>query len=832
MKHFFKYKRKAILISLCAFFIPLCAQESPISVEWKMGKNGAAENMYSSSFIITNTSNKTLNSDWDFYFNNYANKIILLGKEPKAAFVDFAPNYYKISPTKHYKPLLPGDTIRIDFLTAKTFLNISYKPDGGHVVMKNGEILPVKLKIAQLTDPQQWERVTGKFATYPDGKYVYNKNNIINNKTRQSTGSIYNIIPAPKSITPNKGITNISNEIKINYQPSLAIAKEYLKEKLSNNGITESPQAKVQIDLSLGKHKNSNTEYYEIIIGGNKVSITANTQEGILNGIKTLLSVIEKETLPIKLPNVKITDYPDLNYRGMMLDIARNFTRFADLKRYIDMLATYKVNKFHFHFSDDEAWRLEIPGLPELTTVGSRKGFTLDDKEFLKQTYCGTGNPNDTTNSANGYITRNQFIELLKYAQQRGVDIIPELECPGHARAAIKSMRNRYSKYINTDPAKANEYKMWDDNDASDYTAPQGYTDNILNYAQEGTYNFIEKIVDEILKMYDEAGVKITTFHLGGDEVPPGSWEKSPLVHDLLKKKNLKNVHEGTEYFLDRVSKMLADRNVPAGGWQEVALNHTPEYNAKVAPRFNVINSWATMGREDTIPYQIANSGYKVVLSNVTNFYFDMVYSRHQDEQGLNWGGAVDEFTAWNALPYKIYSSARINNQDNNLDYINGGAGKTKLLKKQNIVGVQAQLWAETIRNFDMVCSYTIPRIFGLAERGWNASPTWSNDLSNKSLYEKEMAQFNLKIGKFELPRIKKANLNFHIGQPGIIIKNGMLQANSQYPDVEIRYTIDGSEPTQNSTLWVAPIPCKAKTVKARAYYLGKQSVTTTFNNM
>ncbi|MDD2961910.1 MAG: family 20 glycosylhydrolase [Muribaculaceae bacterium] len=824
------------------------AQQLPVEVTWTMGRNEAAKNMYSSSFTIKNISNAPLDANWDFYYNNFPRKMKIITENPQITISQFRPGYNKISPTDSYKALAPGESITVEFLTLYSFRNLSYSPDGGHFVYRDRKEnpLPVDIRKPLMTDTLQWSIPGAPLPAYPNGKFCYERNSIINPSGAKIEGSIYNIIPTPKNIEIKKGVTSVSSKVKIE-AAGLDLSKAYLVEKLAANDIKESAKAKTTITLSQLKEKQANAEYYKITVDRNKIEISGATEVAVLNGIKTLIAVIERGDgkLPMSIPNAVITDYPDLSHRGMMLDVSRNFTNYESLRRYIDMLAAFKVNIFQFHFSDDEAWRLEIPGIPELTEVASKKGLAFDEKDFLYQTYAGNGNPNDLTTTANGYVSIKQFVELLKYAQQRGVAIIPEVEAPGHARAAIFAMKARERKYRNTDPYKAGEFKLWDDADTAKYTSSQGYHDNSFNFAQEGTYRFLGKVFDGIIEMYKEAGVKLPAIHIGGDEVPDGAWSGSPMINSFMAKHNMKTTHEGGEYFLDRATKMLEERGVKAGGWQEVAVHHSKEFNAKVAPRFAMVNVWSTMGSNDSIPYHVANSGYPVVISNVNNFYFDMVYSRHENEFGLNWGGKVDEFDSWNALPYNMYRSARRNNHDKLVDLSNADKGKPTLKNRANIIGVQGQLWSETIRNFDMVSSYTFPRIVGLAERGWNATPEWSEDYTDMTRYNAASVQYNLKLGK-ELQRFKKAKLDFHLGQPGIMVKDGMIYINTQLPGQVVRYTTDGSEPTEKSEQWTEPVKYdkgiqtpnensprnpsasnQVKLIKAKVFYLGKESLTT-----
>ena len=669
------------------------------------------------------------------------------------------------------------------------------------------------------------------FLNYPDGNYVYALNESVNPAVLSLSGSMYQLIfPAPKSVEIKEGTTVLPEEVDIvATDASLAIASDYLTEKLGNAGIKASKNAKFKINICKIADATHNNEYYELTVDGSSISIKGNSPIGALNGVKTLVAVIEQNgaCAGIKLENACVKDFPDLQYRGMMLDISRNFTEYENVKKLIDYLASYKLNAFHFHITDDEAWRIEIPGLPELTEVGSCRNKTYDanNEHFMEMLYSGQ---DLSVELKDQYITRAQFIDLLRYAAAKGVEVIPEIDTPGHSRAAIISMKARYEKYAATDRAEAERYKIWDDEDTSTYKSAQGYTDDVINIAMPGVYNFMEKVFDEILAMYNEAGIKLRVFHFGGDEVAHGALEGSPIVKQFMTEKGMKSVKEVSEYYVDRMSEYVSRHGVLAGGWQEAALKHSDDFNRRIAPRYGIVNAWSTNGRSDTVPYALANSGYPVVLSNVRNFYLDMVYTPHQDENGLRWGGWCNEFTSWSALPFNSYRSARENGKGDTINLKTIADGKPILADRSAIKGVQAQLWAETIRNFDMVESYVFPKILGLVERGWNASPEWGEGSTDVALYDACRAVYNLRIGLKELPRLVRKGVNVHINQPGIIVENGMLKANTCYPGMTVRYTLDGSEPTADSPEWTAPVDAgDAKLIKARAYYLGHESVAT-----
>ena len=197
---------------------------------------------------------------------------------------------------------------------------------------------------------------------------------------------------------------------------------------------------------------------------------------------------------------------------------------------------------------------------------------------------------------------------------------------------------------------------------------------------------------------------------------------------------------------------MLSEKGVKTSGWQEVALKHSPEMNSRIAPRFNGVYCWNTIGSNSIIPYTVANDGYDVILCNVNNFYLDLAYNTHKDEPGLIWGGYVDEFASFDMLPYNVYGSARKNmaGEKNNLK--TAGKGKVQLAgdARSRIKGIQAQLFSETIGGFDMIQYYIFPKIFGLVERGWNSFPEWTPTPGNdkQALYEHARAIYNAKIAQ------------------------------------------------------------------------------------
>lgn len=813
-----KQSTKALLLAAIMSIIAFGAiAQSPISVRWDMGKNDAKPGFYSSKFVIKNVSGNSLESNWMFFFNQFSRRLELDPTCP-VDIAEISTTYYQVKPNERYSTLAAGDSLVIDMMMKGKFVNLWYAPAGGHLVLNGDTKHPIAVKIerSELNQPGQWSATD----EYPDGNKVYAFNELVNKGVASTMP--FDILPTPKQVLLDDkgGEVRIPNLVSFKAPPFMLARKQdfgRVKNFLSNNlqyqGIHIMEDCPFVIEARVDRSMSENNEYYEMEVTDSCIVINGTTDIAVLNGAKTIVAALshsKRNTLPL----CKIVDEPDLSYRGFMVDIARNFYGLDQIKCLIDLLALYKINTIQFHFADDEAWRVEIPGLPELTQVASRRGCTLDELKdgYLAQIFDGNGNPNDLSQSANGYLTREQFIELLKYANARGIKIIPEIDTPGHSRAAIVAMKYRYNHLAESNLKKAQEYMLWDPDDKGGYKSVQAYGNNVLNPAIEGTYRFLEKVVRELGRMYHSAGLKLDIVHLGGDEVASGCWDNSPAVKALMAKEKMKDTHVVMEHYIDRISDMLIRKGIKIEGWQEVALNHSDEFNKRVAPRFAGVNAWSTIGSRIEVPYKVANAGYPTILSNVDNFYMDMGYSWHQYEQGLHWGGAVNEFDSWRAQPWNLYGDK--------------AEGKTKLVKRENIIGVQAQLWGETLRRYSEVEMLVVPKIFGLVERGWNATPAWTGD---DNAMAQARAQYNANIGTWELPMLSKRGYNFHIAQPGIIIKDGNLLANAQYPQAQVRYTFDGSEPTLASPLWSAPVkvPANCKLVKAKAFYLGKQSVTT-----
>ena len=801
-------------------------QKAPVALTWEMGANGIEPGYYENTFVLKNISDEPLPKDWAIYYSQLPRGV----KQEAAPAVRVEVvngNFFKMSPTENFTPLAPGDSVRITFRCTYKLDRNSHAPEGTYWVAtidgKEGKPFPVEMKALPLLSP---ESLPG----YPDAAKIYEANLHLADAPALKQSDI---LPSVKKAVSAYGRVTLDGRVGMKFPKEFSGEAKLLKEKLSDYGLEVADSARVTIVLeSLADKKEAiNDEYYTISIGDGWLKISAATPHGIFNGTQTLLSMLKGKQAPYVLDGVRIQDYPDLPYRGQMIDIARDYTTPENMKKLIDVLASYKMNALHFHFCDDEGWRLEIPGLEELTTVGSRRGHTTDESQCLYPCYDGGYNP-DAKTPGNGYYTREEFIDLLKYAAERHVRVIPEIESPGHARAAIVSMKARYDKYIATDPEKATEYLLSEPEDTSHYESVQYYTDNVINVALPSTYRFMEKVIQEINAMYKDAGVPLTTLHLGGDEVPHGVWMGSPKCQELMKEKGMTKAHDLSEYFITQMAGIMQKNGLKISGWQEVALGHTEEAHRQLRQQTEGVYCWNTVPGSDEVVYQTANNGYPVILCNVGNFYMDMAYNGHPDERGLDWGGYVDESVSFSMLPYSIYRSLRVDKAGNPINLDEAEKGKTALTEigKRNIIGVQGQLFAETIRSFEGVEYLLFPKLMGLAERGWNAHPAWESlsGVQEQQAFNQALALYYEKISKDEMPYWAKNGINFRLPQLGLLMKDGNLYANVAIEGAEIRYTTDGTEPTAQSALWTEPVKCDATVIKAKVFYQGKESLPIT----
>jgi hexosaminidase len=822
------------VISLVLFASTGNAQENfrpeLLKVEWETIENfHKGKNDFLGAFTLTNLNSEPLPaSGWSIFFN-FPRRF----KEFKGGIKVEQVNgdFFRMFPTAEFTGIQKGETKKFELVGGAWATNLTDIPAGVYLVWdkeRNKGIPLANFSVRPSTTSTQLTRYATDNIPQMTSELVYSQNQLVDNI---ETNKLTKIFPTPSRYSESGGSFQMK-KADIGYDPAFQKEADYLTQELITNLIanpTFITRAKPDGQIRLIKNKLPE-EAYELTVNEKGITIAAGTRSGIFYGIQSLKSLIaphywKEKNAEIKIPFVTVSDTPRFPHRAFMLDVARNFQTKEQIFKTLDLMALYKMNVFHFHFNDDEGWRLEIPGLPELTEVGGRRGHGWKDSAWLHPSY---GSGPSLNSHGSGFYTRKDFIEILKYAKARHIKVIPEVETPGHARAAVASMEHRYRKYMAMgDKQKANEYRLYDPADSSMYRSAQSWHRNVMNVAMPSTLKFVEKITDELLAMYKEAHAPIETIHFGGDEVPNGVWERSPVVQQLIKKDpKIKNVADLWYYFYHNVSRILEKRGLFLYGWEEIAMRKTkldgrniyipnPDFTTRNF-QVDVWNNVIGWGSED-LPYKLANAGYKVVLSPVTNVYLDLAYQKNFYEQGHYWGGYLDIDKPFRFIPFDYYKNATHD--------INGNVvTKTFFDKKErltdygreNIVGIQGLLWAETLTTPQRMEYMMLPKLLAVAERAWAKDPSWATERDSTKaadLYNQDWSAFLNVVGKRELPRLDyyKGGFQYRIPTPGAIVKDGSVHVNAQFPGFIIRYTTDGSEPNVNSRIYQGPLTEKGQ---------------------
>lgn len=535
------------------------------------------------------------------------------------------------------------------------------------------------------------------------------------------------------------------------------------------------------------------------------VNVQGDGTAGVFYGVQTLIALIENAPntgdakANLALPAVAIQDAPHFRYRGLHLDVARNFQSVATVRRLFDLMAAYKLNRFHFHLTDDEGWRLAIRDLPELTEVGGRRGHSAGFGEVLPPSF-GSG-PVAEGPPGSGYYTRDEFVSLLRYAADRHIEVIPEIDVPGHSRAAIRAMHARYERLLSHDDRNAaEEFLLRRPNDEADYTSIQMWNDNVLDVRLASSRAFVEHVVADVVGMYEEAGLRLNTVHFGGDEVPHGCWGN-----------NLDAAAEEALFcqFMAWCAGVAEQHGAQAAGWEEVFLGEEADASTDGQPAGGLCYAWNNVwgwGQED-VAYRLANAGTKVVLCNATHLYFDLAHSDSPDEPGYYWAGTTELREVFDFHPYEYLRRQTHDRQGNPID-IAQRESKAQLTSSglKNVVGMQGHLWGENLTSGDRLDYMAFPRMLALAERAW-CGP--SDSAAGSSDEPRDWPKFSQHLGQLELPRLdrKFGGVAYRVPPVTLNHSGNSVKAIPQLPGMTIRYTTDRTEPSDASEPHGAALP-------------------------
>lgn len=837
---FSRIKNLVTILGICILFAPISVTAATVStnenrfsaarleVRWELRRNVFAPNKPHgrslARFTLINHNDVPLpEKAWALYFNS-VDGVELGPLKGQLALEQVSGSLFRLIPAKGFQGLAARQTLLVDFFQASLVSNLSKAPNGPYLVFADAPEQGLAIEQYQampLQRPEQMNKDASDTMPLITPQTLFRRNTLIDEIALSALPPIF---PTPRLLQPGVGQLQLSAMPDIIADKGMefeaAFAKALFRPHFPMDSVTaqlneRATKSAPALSLSIGEIPGQTSpEAYEMRIDVKAgISIKGLSAAGVMYGLQSLRDLLPLKpdgTRQLSLAALFVSDAPRFAYRGFQLDVARNFQAKETVFRLLDLMARYKLNKFHFHLTDDEGWRLAIAGIPELTAIGAVRGHTLQQTQHLQPAY-GSG-PSTEDPHGSGYYSRADYIEILKYAAARHIEVIPEIEMPGHARAAVKAMEIRFHRLEKTDPDEARRYLLNDLNDRSQYKSPQQYTDHVLDPGLASSYTFIEHVVAQIVALHQEAGVALHTIHVGADELPEGAWEKSPASLAAMQALNLTSTAQLWDHFYHQVDLILRKHGLFASGWEELgakkitlqgkpALIPNPVFIQK---NFNLFVWNNTEGAED-FAYRLANAGYKTVLAPVTKMYFDMAHNQNPEEPGVNWGAYVDLDTVYDFIP---------------LDYLKNAEkkliGKDSLTEegKKNILGLEATLFTETVRDTGRIEYMIMPRLLALAERAWASDPAWATEAdSNKAaaLHRNAWSAFVNQLGKRILPRLDAEQIAMHyrIAPPGLQRIKQQIHVNYQLPGFTLRYTTDGSEPNTGSALVVGPIAAK-----------------------
>jgi len=702
---------------------------------------------------------------WTLYFNT-CRKILPETVSPGYAIAHVNGDLFALTGQGAW---LPGQTHTIDYEALHWAISITDAPLGFYLV-PGGGAAPYDLgdpAIAPFVRPEQRHRWRGDPVPTFDAAARFAHNAPLTGLPEQAVGRI---TPRPQMARFEETTCLVGRATPVTHDAGLANEAALLAALLA-----PLPEGAGTTAIVLALDGALAPEGYALDIDAHRVLVRGGGAHGVFNGLQSLAQLMAGDgALPLGVVN----DAPRYAYRGLMLDVARHFSSVETVLRLLDCMAAYKLNRFHFHLTDDEGWRLQIAALPELTEVGARRGVDAGgDRPCLPPSFGSGAAPDGSTGS--GFYTHDDFIAILRHAHARHIEVIPEFNMPGHARAAVQAMRVRHARLLAAgDVDGANAFLLSDPHDTSVYESVQLWHDNVMCIALASSDRFIDTVVGEVAALFRAAGVPLRVLHTGGDEVPAGAWIGSPICQARMRERGWSDVRQLRDDWQARCRAILARHGVAFAGWEETVLG-----GDRADTHVYVWNNGGLPPERDCAA-ELVDAGFDVVACSASSLYFDFAYAKHPLEPGYYWAGFVDTRTPFALAP------------------------------APGLAGLQGQLWGENIDSRARLEYLAMPRLIGLAERAWDAAPDTASG-------PPDWNEFANRLGRRELPRLDRLQpaWDYRLPPPGAIVQGGALHANVAFPGLALHYTVDGLDPTTDSPRYQQPVALRVgATVKLASF--------------
>ena len=809
-------------------------------LRWELLRAGAAPggrgHRTEAQFLVTGASGQPLPAKgWSLYFTCVGEA--QEGPSGRGTVVERVNGtLYRLRPAPGLALPAPGEPLALPIAHPGVMVLTDRAPQGPYLVFDADPARAVAPRSYQVLTPVQADRFDGRLPG-PTAEEHFARNA---RGPAPASDALSPVFPTPKQWQRRAGVLRWTGMPAVVAPPALRAQGQLLQAWLApfvapagGPRVASGPTVRLHVARLPGT---TSPEAYRLTIDPTAgVNVTGATAAGVARGLQSLRSLLPVDANPaqgLELPALQVLDEPRFALRGLLLDVARHFHPKDTVLRVIDLMARYKLNTLHLHLTDDEGWRLAIAGLPELTAFGGRRGHVVEPAAHLPPAH-GSG-PDAHRSSGSGHFSADDYVAILRHAASRHVTVLPEIEMPGHARAAVQAMEARARRLAAAGDPQADAHRLADPGDRSRYRTAQLHHDNLMDPGLESTYRFVDQVVGEVARLHRVAGVPLKLIHLGADELPAGAWSGSPAGQAAIQRLGLAGLPGLWNHFYDRVATIARRHGARVAGWEELGSRRAAaDGSGPLVPNEHFVKRdftlfvWNNLDEADDLAYRLANAGYPVVLAPATRLYFDMAANGNPGEPGVDWAARIDLRDTFDHVPLDALRQRPTQ--------AGSPAGKAVLTaaSRSRVLGLEATLFGEVMPTRERLERLMLPRLFALAERAWAPSPAWAETAdaaAADAAYQADWAGFVQQLGTRLIPSLQRdlPDVNFRVPTPGLRrAAGGGAEANVLWPGLVVRYTTDGREPSADSPA-AGPLLPAGTLLKAAAFdRSGQRSLST-----